>query len=130
MYDRDDYSLSNLSRSHEGGLDAFAELYLEAKVSRNREQMPHSIPVLHALEVMTCRTGPEHRECELAHYSWFIRCCTLSFTVKYALINVCSLITISVVSALGRLTRDAIAVESVSTITLEAGTVSNGALGY
>lgn len=52
-------------------------------------------------------------------YNWFIRCCTLSFTVRYALINVCSLMTISVVSAFGRLTLEAMAVESVSTMTLQ-----------
>ena len=38
--------------------------------------------------------------------------------MRYALINVCSLMTISVVSAFGRLTLDAMAVESVSTMTL------------
>ena len=42
----------------------------------------------------------------------------MSFTVRYAFINVCSLMTMSVVSAFGLLTRDAIAVESVSTMTL------------
>ena len=52
------------------------------------------------------------------YYNWLIRCCIFSFTVWYALRSVCSLITISVVSAFGLLTRDAIVVESVSTITL------------
>lgn len=47
-----------------------------------------------------------------------ILCCIFSFTVMYAFMIVCSLITISVVSAFGRLTREAIAAESVSTMIL------------
>lgn len=54
----------------------------------------------------------------LVAYSCWIRCCTFSLTVWYALMRVCSLITISVVSAFGRLTLDAIVVESVSTMML------------
>jgi len=52
-------------------------------------------------------------------YSCPILCCIFSFTVWYALIIVCSLMTISVVSGRGRLTLDAIAAESVSTMILE-----------
>ena len=52
------------------------------------------------------------------HHSCAMRCAILSLTVWYALMRVCSLITISVVSAFGRLTRDAIVVASVSTIIL------------
>jgi hypothetical protein len=52
-------------------------------------------------------------------YNWPILCCIFSFTVWYALIIVCSLMTISVVSGRGLLTREAIAAASVSTIILE-----------
>ena len=53
-------------------------------------------------------------------YSCWIRCCIFSFTVWYAFINVCSLITISVGSARGRDTLEAIVTESVSTMMLRA----------
>ena len=56
----------------------------------------------------------------VGRYSWPIRCCIFSFMVWYAFMIVCSLITISVVSAFGLLTRDAIVVESVSTMTLNS----------
>ena len=56
----------------------------------------------------------------VGRYSWPIRCCIFSFMVWYAFMIVCSLITISVVSAFGLLTRDAIVVESVSTMTLDS----------
>ena len=52
------------------------------------------------------------------HHSVAILCCIFSFTVMYAFMIVCSLITISVASAFGRLTREAIAAESVSTMIL------------
>ena len=52
------------------------------------------------------------------YYRVAILCCIFSFTVMYAFMIVCSLITISVVSAFGRLTREAIAAESVSTMIL------------
>lgn len=48
----------------------------------------------------------------------WILCCILSFNVEYAFMRVCSLMTISVVSAFGLLTLDAMVVESVSTIIL------------
>jgi len=53
------------------------------------------------------------------NHSCPILCCIFSFTVWYALMIVCSLITISVVSGRGRLTRDAIAAGSVSTMILQ-----------
>lgn len=58
------------------------------------------------------------------NYSCPIRCCIFSFTVWYAFIIVCSLITISVVSGRGRLTREAIAAASVSTMILGSRIVS------
>lgn len=51
-------------------------------------------------------------------YNCPMRCCIFSFTVWYALMIVCSLIMISVVSALGLLTLEAIVIESVSTMIL------------
>lgn len=54
----------------------------------------------------------------MCDYSCPILCCIFSFTVWYALIIVCSLMTISVVSGLGRLTREAMAAASVSMMIL------------
>lgn len=53
------------------------------------------------------------------HHSCPILCCIFSFTVWYALMIVCSLMTISVVSGRGRLTLEAMAAASVSTMILE-----------
>lgn len=66
--------------------------------------------------------GGRKEQAEQHGYNWPILCCIFSFTVWYAFIMVCSLIMISVVSGLGRLTRDAIAVASVSTIILKGDT--------
>lgn len=52
------------------------------------------------------------------HHNCWMRCCIFSFTVWYASIIVRSLMTMSVGSFLGLLTRDAMVVESVSTIIL------------
>jgi hypothetical protein len=57
-------------------------------------------------------------------YNCPILCCIFSFTVWYALMIVCSLMMISVVSAFGLLTLEAIVVESVSTMILHPITVS------
>src|ERR1700761_5411291 len=51
-------------------------------------------------------------------YRYPLNIFTLSLIVSYAFMIVCSLITMSLVSARDRLTRDAIVVESVSTMML------------
>jgi hypothetical protein len=52
-----------------------------------------------------------------------MRCCTLFLTVLYANMIVSSFSTMSVVSAFGRETRDAMAAESVSRMTLSEGLI-------
>jgi hypothetical protein len=52
-----------------------------------------------------------------------MRCCTLFLTVLYANMIVSSFSTMSVVSAFGRETREAMAAESVSRMTLSEGLI-------
>ena len=96
-------------------------LFLELRVHRYQKLRTTTLSVNRSMDKKTTKAihnAIQEGEGTLDHYSWLIRCCIFSFMVWYAFMIVCSLITISVVSAFGRLTRDAIVVESVSTMIL------------